>query len=149
MSVLERLERPWLWSKRHRMLTATVAFLVLAGATAYNFSVGDAQLGKIEDGRRAGTQLNCAIATAVIAAGRETIERASSAPLPPKLEALFTQLGFPSKEVRETGARVEAQAYARKINAGIEDATHVHSARILKPDGTVDCAQLRKIARVN
>jgi len=121
-----------------------VTILVFAALAGYKHA-----LDKVQEGRKAATQTTCAITSAVVASGRTTVEESGKQPFPPKLEGFLERYELPSRAEREKAARAAGAAYVQRVSEGVEKVVGITNGEgILNPDGSVNCARLREVARV-
>ncbi len=118
-----------------------------AAATAAQTAADDAQLAidRVEAGRRIGSAITCAATSAVIDAGRTTI-KAGAYVRPVEFARALEQLGLPPETTRKKYAAIAADAYARNVSRAVLSGSGVRG--VVREDGTLDCAALRKAAKI-
>lgn len=131
----------------HRVLLG--AALLLASASmllsVVLFTVVDDQQKAITRGRAVSVTATCATLSGVIEAGRASI--LSGMVIKPRdFERNLERMGLPPRPIRKHSAATAAAAYANAIAARVEDATG--KPGLIRKDGTLDCALLRRIGRV-
>lgn len=98
-----------------------------------------------QDGRRIGSSITCSSISAVIDAGRATLI-ASSRISPHQFELALEGLGLPPQRVRAKQAKVAADLYAQSIALKVQRASGVKG--VVREDGTLNCAVLRRAAKI-
>lgn len=124
--------------------------LLMTGSTALSAAAlwrVSGQTQAIQEGRRTATAVNCAVASAVISAGRKTIT--SAQPLPPRLERNLERFGYPTFEQRQAGARKAAAAYAQEILVAVANEVGRKSTELVHADGTLNCDAFQSVARTD
>lgn len=151
VSYRQAIRRRVSWRDFWTLAVTVLVLLALANAKGASDKANKG-VAAIQEGRKAGTELTCAISTAVVVAGRNLVESSGKAPMPPKLEAFLVSLGYPDPQQREAQSREAGRRYVQHVSEAIEQAAGVQGLKvgseILNPDGTVDCARLREVARV-
>lgn len=130
-----------------RVARGVFIVLLAVGVTSNAIAIRvalDADQGQRE-GRRVAVQTTCAAISAVIDAGRATI-LAAGQEQPQPFERNLLKLGYPSLERRRTASELAAATYARSIAGRVAAITG--SKGLVRPDGSLDCARLRKAARL-
>lgn len=137
---LDWLERPKVVRAGRYLVVVLVALAVISNAFALRYAIhADSQQA---EGRRIATATNCAAISAVIDAGRATIQ--GGTPLPPRLQRELERYGYPTPEERKQAARLAAAAYARSITSRVQEFTGRKD--LVEKDGSLDCAKLREEA---
>lgn len=93
-------------------------------------------------GRATSLTATCATLSGVIEAGRATI-LGGVIIKPREFERNLERMGLPPRPTRKRSATSAAAAYANAIAARVETATGKHG--LIRKDGTLDCALLRRI----
>lgn len=95
-------------------------------------------------GRRAAGAVTCSAISAVIDAGRATIDSGGRID-PRKFERNLERLGLPPRDVRARKARTAAESYARLIAQRVTTESGVPG--LVRRDGTLNCERLGVVAR--
>ena len=98
----------------------------------------------IQVSRRQGAGVTCAVANAVILAGRETIRGQVGKP-ETQFERNLEKLGYPPKKVRDQQAIAAAEGYAQLIAKNVARAQRQGAADLVRRDGTLDCRRFLQI----
>lgn len=127
--------------------------VIVTGLVLLALAAGKHALDEVQIGRRAGTGFTCAIAGAVAQAGREVVEQSSPQKAPtPRAERLLIELGYGPKAQRAKQAHATGRAYTGRITELVERYAHipaVEARRLVRPNGTVNCDQLKALAKVS
>lgn len=130
-------------------LSLVVVAVALAGVAVVRASQSatDAEdaIERVEDGRKVGSAITCSATSAVIDAGRTTI-KAGAYVRPREFARALEDLGLPPQTTRERYAALAADAYARNVSRAVLSESGVRG--VVREDGTLDCAALRKAANI-
>jgi hypothetical protein len=127
------------WYRDVWLLLITVLVLLAVGRT-YGL-VND-----IQEGRRVGTNVTCSATSAIIDAGRDTLKNSATIK-PTEFEQNLVNLGLPRKEARTKAADEAAKRYGQSIASAVAKQTGRDD--IVRPDGSLDCAALKRAASVD
>lgn len=149
MSLLDRLTEPQNLARALVVLLGLLAVTVVlaTGANVVAFeSAADSRtaLRSVDEGRKVGSAVTCATTSAIIDAGRETIESGAYV-RPREFAAALERLGLPPFTTRAQYAAIAAQSYARNISVAV-GRTGVRG--VVRTDGSLDCAALRRAAKI-
>lgn len=97
------------------------------------------------EGRAIAINVMCGGISAVIEAGRATIT-GSSRSFSPEFERNLERLGYPPRKQRTQAANAAAKAYAAAIAKSVQEESGVKD--LVRKDGSLDCARLRKVTHV-
>lgn len=146
------LRRAWYWWTEygsHLFLVIIAGFVLLAVTESHQAVVNQTK------GRRAANAVSCATTSAIIDAGRQIVESAATSPgdrivnghvVSGELARFLEAHGFPGPRQRSASAQLAAHQYAEFIAARVIADTRV--AGIIRPDGSLDCTKLLKVARL-
>jgi hypothetical protein len=115
--------------------------LLLTIFVAMALANNNATVDKVQEGRRTGTGVSCAISNAIVKAGRGVI-LSSATVRPRKLEVNLMKLGLPRREARAIAARHAADAYAESIAVDVARVAGPSAKGVVRKDGTLDCQAL-------
>lgn len=129
-----------------RVFTAFI-LLALCNAAAFAVALEDRtrNITRIDEGRTVSVQTTCAAISAVIDAGRATIQQ-SGMSLPTRYERELRKLGAPSASERRVSLELAAATYARMIATRVQRSTG--RTDLVRRDGTLDCRKLQRVAKV-
>lgn len=96
------------------------------------------------DGRVVAATALCAVAGAVVDAGRTVLRGSAADVLPPRFERNLRRLGRLPLAQRRDAADATAAAYARAIQDRVRKVTHRDD--LVRKDGSLDCERLRRVA---
>lgn len=132
---------------RHSNIENRVLYIIavaLAGVCAFLVTELRHVNASQQEGRRISISVTCNALSAVIDAGRGTINNTMEIQ-PPKFKRNLEALGLPPFEVRQKQAKITADLYANTIINKVVSATGLHG--VVNKDGTLNCDRLVKTAR--
>jgi hypothetical protein len=141
--LLDRLAEP---QNLRRLVVAFCAIVVVCvPLAAFALVQASRAIGRVETGRKVGSAITCAATSAVIDAGRATIKAGANV-RPREFAQSLEELGLPSTATRKQLAEAAADAYALAISRAVVEQSGVRG--VVRRDGTLDCAALRRAARI-
>lgn len=126
---------------------AYAGFLLLAVATAAALWLSNHALNEQKVGRSRTLSVVCGSISAVAEAGRATIDGGATGVGPSEFERNLRRLGYPPRSTRRRTAKAAARAYTRAIGRAVEQESGVTG--IVRQDGSLDCAKLRRVGGVD
>jgi hypothetical protein len=141
--ILDTLAKPTNLRKLALALIVLVTVAVVSGMLA--IAVAFHAITSTNEGRRIGSAITCATNSAIIDAGRVTIESGATIN-PHRFAQALEHLGLPPDATRKQAAMAAARAYARKISRTVVKQSGIHG--VIRADGSLDCAAVRRAAKI-
>lgn len=117
--------------------------IIITGVVLIALSRSQDAVNRQAEGRRVAGAVTCSAISAVIDAGRATIQSGGKID-PREFERNLEKLGLPPRDVRMERSRTAAESYARLIAQRVVEESKVPG--LVREDGTLDCRKLRVIA---
>lgn len=138
----------WAQLLRRRMTGANIAAFIATLLSGIAVAVTFQNVMDIQTGRRNASGITCAAISAVSEQGRLLVVNSAEAPTPPELELFLRKYGYPTPAQREKAAKAIGQAYVQGIAKAVQNEIGPRGSSVVRPDGTLDCTQVAKVARI-
>lgn len=101
---------------------------------------------QVQNGRRVGQGITCAVLSSISETGKQVIEGSSLSETP--FTRFLERHGYPPPKVREREARKKGRAYVRNISRSVERLVGHRGDGLIRKDGTIDCRRLSVVSAI-